>query len=61
MRYQWDLQDIKNKLKILTEQYRLERNQAKKDELLEFISFYQDILSLSIKKKDEKIICWTFP
>lgn len=54
MRYQWDLQDIKNKLKILTEQYRLERNQAKKDELLEFISFYQDILSLSIKKKDEK-------
>lgn len=54
MRYQWNLQEIRDKLQILAADYQIAENKVKKEEILKFISMYEEILQLAVKKKNTK-------
>lgn len=54
MRYQWDLSELNMKLEILKQCYQEEENEKLKEVIASFMSSYQEMLSLAVKKKNEK-------
>lgn len=54
MRYQWDLSELNIKLEILKQCYQEMENEKLKEVIAGPISSYQEMLSLAVKKKNEK-------